>query len=183
MTHDASDSADCGRCPADDALTPDRRAFLRHAALSAAAAVIALGARPADALARPLAFTASLGRTAAGHRYPIPAADGAEIDRENEVILVRWQNAVYAFNLSCPHQNTALRWDAADHRFQCPKHHSKYAPDGKYLEGRATRSMDRLAITRDGAGVVVDVDTMYREDRDAGPYAAAVVRLAPATTT
>ena len=27
-------------------------------------------------------------------------------------ILVRWSDQVYAFNLSCPHQNTALRWNS-----------------------------------------------------------------------
>jgi nitrite reductase/ring-hydroxylating ferredoxin subunit len=172
-----STADDCGACAAAG-IPADRRAFLRHAGLAAVAALVALGSRPADALARPLAFTASLGRTPKGHGYAIPTADGVEIDRENEVILVRWQNALYAFNLSCPHQNTALRWDEADSRFQCPKHHSQYAPDGKYLSGRATRSMDRLAITRDGSGVAVDVETMYREDRDAAAYAAAVVRLA-----
>jgi nitrite reductase/ring-hydroxylating ferredoxin subunit len=169
---------DCGACAATG-IPSDRRAFLRHAALAAAAALVALGSRPAEAMARPLAFTASLARTARGHSYAVPAADGVEIDRENDVILVRWQGAVYAFNLSCPHQNTALRWDEVDAHFQCPKHHSQYAPDGKYLSGRATRSMDRLAIARDGAGnVSVDVDTMYREDRDGAAYAAAVVRLA-----
>jgi len=177
MSSDEIRPTDCNACESAG-IPSDRRAFLRHAGLAAAAALVALGSRPAEAMARPLAFTASLGRTPKGHGYAIPAADGVEIDRENEVILVRWAGSVYAFNLSCPHQNTALRWDDADHRFQCPKHHSKYAPDGRYLEGRATRSMDRLAITRDGANVVVDVDTMYREDRDAAAYAAAVVKVA-----
>ena len=170
--HDACDACEATGIPSD------RRAFLRHAALAAAAALVALGSRPAEAMSRPLAFIAPLVGSARGHSYAIPVADGVEIDRENQVILVRWQGAVYAFNLSCPHQNTALRWDAGDQRFQCPKHHSRYAPDGRYLQGRATRSMDRLAIAHDGASVVVDVDTMYREDRDAAAYAAAVVRLA-----
>lgn len=176
MTDHDSESGCAGACDAHP-IAPDRRAFLRAAAVSAAGTLIALGSRAADAMARPLSFIASSGRTARGQSYAIPAADGVEIDRENEVILARWQGAVYAFNLSCPHQNTALRVDDSV-GFQCPKHHSKYAGDGKYLSGRATRSMDRLAITRDGANVMVDVDTLWREDRNPTEYAAAVVRVA-----
>ncbi|NUQ21593.1 MAG: Rieske 2Fe-2S domain-containing protein [Gemmatimonadaceae bacterium] len=52
----------------------------------------------------------------------------AGIDRDSEVILTRWQGLVYAFNLSCPHRHTALRWNDDAHRFQCPKHHSQYTP-------------------------------------------------------
>ena len=61
--------------------------------------------------------------------YPT-RADGVQIDRAQEVILVRWQSAVYAFNLSCPHQHTALRWNQGDGQFQCPKHHSNTGPTG-----------------------------------------------------
>jgi len=38
----------------------------------------------------------------------VPASDGVQIDRDNQHIVVRWQNVGYAFNLACPHQNTAL---------------------------------------------------------------------------
>jgi Rieske Fe-S protein len=100
-----------------------------------------------------------------------------QIDRDNQVILVRWQNTVYAFNLSCPHQNTALRWDEADARFQCPKHHSKYQPDGTFISGRATRNMDRLSVRRDADTIVVDVDAMYKSNEDQAAWAAAIVRL------
>jgi Rieske Fe-S protein len=63
--------------------------------------------------------------------------------------------------------DTALRWNAPVHRFQCPKHHSQYQPDGTFIEGRATRSMDRFAVRRDGNTVVVDLDTVFEQDRDA----------------
>jgi nitrite reductase/ring-hydroxylating ferredoxin subunit len=109
--------------------------------------------------------------------YPIPAADGARIDRDAEVILVRWRGAVYAFALACPHQNTVLRWQPAESRFQCPKHKSKYRPDGSFIEGRATRGMDRYAIRREGGTVVVDLRTLHEQDEDAAGWAAAVVRL------
>ena len=37
--------------------------------------------------------------------------------------------------------------------------------------------MDRFAITRDGAGVSVDLDKLYQEDTDGPQWAAAVVQL------
>lgn len=109
--------------------------------------------------------------------YPVPTADGASIDRDNQIILVRFQSHLFAFSLSCPHQNTALRWSASDARFQCPKHHSKYQPDGVFISGRATRSMDRHAIRRDGDSVIVDLDKVFRDDKDHEGWLAATVAL------
>ena len=159
-------------------LAPTRRAFLRQSMLAVAAALVSLGAAPAAALALPLEVID--GRRTADQTvtYPVPAADGVQIDKDNQVILVQWEGAAYAFNLSCPHQNTALRWDDADHRFQCPKHHSKYRPDGVFIEGRATRGMDRLAIQHVGGNLVVNVDKMFKQDADAAGWGAAVVSLA-----
>src|SRR5579871_4887888 len=101
-------------CGAGCALPRSRRVFLRDAFLSAAAALVSVGASPA--LALPLELTEGE-RVAAGTvAYTIPAADGAQIDHQNDVILVRWRGAVYAFDLSCPHQNTALHWEAGDNQ-------------------------------------------------------------------
>ena len=165
----------CRACPVSS-----RREFLREAAVAVAGVAATLGfARTAGAL--PEHFT--IGATRAVERagdvltYPIPAGDGAQIDREAQVILVRWQNAVYAFNLSCPHQRTALRWDDTDHRFQCPKHHSQYQPDGTFITGRATRGMDRFTIHCDGTKVVVDVNAMHKQDEDPAGWSAAVVKV------
>ena len=110
--------------------------------------------------------------------HPAEVADGATIDKQEQVILVRFQGVIYAFNLSCPHQNTALKWLAADQRFQCPKHKSKYQPDGTFISGRATRGMDRLAIRREGETVVVNVDLMFEQDKDPAGWTAAKVTLA-----
>lgn len=157
---------------------PDRRTFLRDAFLAVAAALASTGIARTAAAAMPVDFVSALGRRGDTATYAIPAADGARIDKDNQVILVRWQNAVYAFNLSCPHQNTALRWDDSDQRFQCPKHHSQYTPTGEFIKGRATRGMDRMAIRRDGNNVIVDLDAMYRQDKDPAGWNAQVVKLA-----
>lgn len=106
-------------------------------------------------------------------RYPIPPSDGATIDRDAQVLLVRYQNHIVALALACPHQNAAVKWLPSDGRFQCTKHDSRYTPDGVYTSGRATRNMDRFPITRDGATVVVDVSRVYRSDQDAAGWGSA----------
>src|SRR5262245_37096558 len=123
---------ECGGCdPAD------RRRFLQQAAALVAGALVGLGMSADRAAAMPLDFLIGV-RAPNGKdvSFPIPAADGATIDRDNDLILARYQGKVYAFGLACPHQNTALRWLATEGRFQCPKHKSKYSPDGIFLSGR-----------------------------------------------
>lgn len=109
--------------------------------------------------------------------FPIPAADGASIDKKTQVILVRLQGKVIAFNLACPHENTALRWKPAVGRFECTKHDSKYSPDGTFIGGRATRNMDRLPIVRNGNNVVVDLSKFFKSDAQPKEWAAAVVTV------
>lgn len=174
--HDG-DAADCHECP-----IASRREFLRDSALAVAGIIASLGiARSASALTSSFPVSSVSGRAIGEHTraYPIPPADGAQIDKDAEVILVRWQNEVFAFDLSCPHQNTALRWNESAHRFQCPKHHSQYQPNGEFIEGRATRGMDRLGIKREGAGasITVNLDVLYKQDEDPAGWAGAVVKL------
>ena len=114
-------------------------------------------------------------RAGAEARYPIPANDGVTIDKTAQVIIVRYQGHAYAFNLACPHQNQMLRWLPKEGRFQCPKHESKYQPTGVFMNGRATRNMDRLGIRIDGASLVVNVDKMFMSDKDPAGWAAATV--------
>ena len=135
----------------------------------------ALAATPREAAALPMSLAEALRKLGDELTYPIPTADGATIDKDNEVILVRWQGELYAFALSCPHQNTALRWQEGDGRFQCPKHKSKYQPDGTFISGRATRNMDRFAIRKDGKNVVVNVGKVYASDKQRAEWTGARV--------
>jgi nitrite reductase/ring-hydroxylating ferredoxin subunit len=150
-----------------------RRDFLRDAAF-AVAAVVAAGA---TAGAMPVHLMNALAVHDEFVTYAMPAADGVFIDRKNEVIVARAAGQVFAFVLSCPHQNTALRWNASDHRFQCPKHQSQYAPDGTFIEGRATRSMDRFAVQRQGDNLVVNLDKVFEGDKDPNGWKAAEIAL------
>lgn len=152
-----------------------RRQFMVETVGIAAAVMVALGAPPSlAAFATGDVLGEVSGQTVS---YPIPAADGAQIDRANQVILVRWQGTAYAFALSCPHQNQALRWVEKDGRFQCPKHKSRYTPDGTFISGRATRGLDRYAVTRAGDQIVVDLATLHEQTADASAWAAAKVTL------
>ena len=148
-TDGAAEGSACSGCGVCEDPPGSRREFLRQGAL--ALALLAGTRLPLVASASGIRFGAGGGR-GGGVTYDVPGEDGATIDRRNQVILVRWEGKVYAFGLSCPHQRTVLRWGEDDGRFQCPKHHSKYAADGRYLEGRATRSMDRYALRLERGG-------------------------------
>jgi nitrite reductase/ring-hydroxylating ferredoxin subunit len=165
----------CFGCP----LAADRREFLHDAARLAIGALLSLGLSPRRATA--LALRYASGRPVPGSTeccsYPIPASDGATIDKKNQLILVRYHGMAYAFALSCPHQNTALRWLAEQDRFQCPKHKSQYQPDGTFITGRATRNMDRLPLRSDGTQLIVDADHVFKSDKDPMGWAAAQVKL------
>ncbi|HZI43336.1 MAG TPA: Rieske (2Fe-2S) protein [Gemmatimonadaceae bacterium] len=165
----------CSACPLGDAI--ERRAFLRDAAVAAAGIFATLGIVASEAKALPIRLTTPLAARADERTYPIPTTDGATIDKEESIIVVRWQGEVYVFSLACPHQNTALKWAPQDAQFQCPKHHSKYRPDGSFIEGRATRGMDRFAVRRDGDKVVVDLDKLYQQDKDAAEWKAASIQV------
>ena len=166
----SSDCRSCGGCV-------DRRGFLRTGLGIAGVAALA-SMLPSALSATPIRWTASLGTTADRRvRYPIPESDGVEVDRGNEVILVRQGTRVMAFALSCPHQRSMLRWREDDGIFQCTKHRSEYDPTGVYQKGRATRNMDRLAIGLEAGEVVIDPSVTFHSDDDPEGWAAASVEL------
>jgi nitrite reductase/ring-hydroxylating ferredoxin subunit len=170
-----------GQCPQPAAPCeppdPSRREFFGHISAAALAALIGVELLASDASAVPLTNTSGAQGAANERTYPTPASDGVSIDREAEVILIRFHQQALAFNLACPHENTALRWRQEDGRFQCPRHGSKYQPDGTFISGRATRSMDRFAIRREGDSLIVDLTHLYRSDQQKAEWTAAVVTL------
>jgi Rieske Fe-S protein len=168
---DGSPTSDCEQCP-----LVGRRDFLRDASLAAAGILIGLGAVPLPAPAQ-VAFIAPVRSRGEEKTYAIPAADGTQIDKGSGTILTRWQGKVYVYSLACPHQNTGLRWYDKDNRFECPKHHSRFEPDGESVKdsGRATRGLDRFAVRRDGANVIANLDKMYKQDEDEADWTAAFI--------
>jgi len=146
---------------------PSRRQFLRDAAVlvTAAAGVF------------PIGFASAATVVGDEAHYPIPPQDGATIDRDHAAILVRWQGVIYAFVLWCPHQHTPVGWQEDAHQFECPKHHSQYQPNGMFIQGRATRGMDRYALRREGDTIVVVLTQVYQQDTDRAAWDAATVKL------
>ncbi len=173
MTAPGRDAAD----DCNDCTLHDRRSFLTKTLAAVAAASILLpGVVKAEEMVGFMMYKAA--RRADGTaKYPVPAADGATIDTDNEVILVRSGGKVMAFALSCPHQRAMLKIKGGDTAFLCPKHKSEYKIDGEYIRGRATRSMDRRALTKQGTDVVVDLESEIKSDEDAAGWAAASVSV------
>ena len=168
----------CGTCPliGREKQREGRRDFIRDAVIAAATAVGALGTVTQRASALPLRFVAGVGGRA-DKAYSVPASDGVAIDKAESVIVARFENKVYAFSLACPHQNTALRWEASVRRFQCPRHKSRYQPDGVFIDGRATRGLDRFAVRREGDQLMINFDALYEEDKQVAEWKAAFVQL------
>ncbi len=152
-----------------------RREFLYQTpcALAAALTAAGFGLSPRTAVA----FRGPVATQGTERAYDLPSRDEVVIDKDNDLILVRQSNHVYAFSLACPHENTALRWRQEDLRFQCPRHESKYRPDGTFISGRATRNMDRFAIRMDGQKAMVDLNRLYQSDRQRSEWESAVLVL------
>jgi nitrite reductase/ring-hydroxylating ferredoxin subunit len=169
---------DCSDSRLDCALSTDRRAFLRDGLLAVAAlTAIAGSAAPLHALTLD-SIVGSLGAGADVLTYPIPATDGATIDKANRLILVRYQGMVHAFSLECPHKGTMLTWEPQNSRFFCPKHKSTFKPEGTRIQGKAPRSLDRYAVRIADGKVLVDRSVEIDSRKDAAGWAAAGARIA-----
>jgi nitrite reductase/ring-hydroxylating ferredoxin subunit len=166
---DAVGDDECGSCP-----LVDRRGFLRTIAILGAG-VAAVAANAQDVMALPL--ITGRRRSPEEKAFPIPDADGASIDKDLEVIVSRVEGKVFAFSLACPHQNTAIHWEPDHKRFQCPKHHSIYTPEGVFVEGRATRGLDRFTVRKDGNSIVVNLDSLLQEDEDGEKWKTAFITV------
>jgi nitrite reductase/ring-hydroxylating ferredoxin subunit len=173
----AGEPRPCEGCP----VATSRRAFLREAALSAAAAIAALSVvNPASLFAEAVSEITPTSTPTAGlleRTYAIPATDSVSVDVGNDVILARWQNRVYAFSLKCPHKGARLEWRNSEKRVFCPKHKARFLADGSHVSGRGKRDLDRYEIHRTPDGIVVDLRRARRADTDPDAWARTVVSL------
>lgn len=174
---------DCEACPLGDVVERGiaRREFVRDLALGSVGVLSLLGV-PKIALAMigsgaPLTEVKPVAVNGPMRSYATPTSDGVGIDHDADIILVRWKDEAYAFDLSCPHQHTALRWDEAGSHFRCPKHKSEYEPTGTFIRGRATRGMDRYALRRDADRLTVDTSNRFQQNADPAGWSAALAKL------
>ncbi len=58
--------------------------------------------------------------------------------------------AIIALYDVCVHLGCLYQWQTVSGRFECPCHGSKYTKAGKYIEGPAPRSLDRMVIEFQG---------------------------------
>ena len=171
---DGKPDESCSHCP----IVVDRRAFLRNAALTAAAALVGLGAARSAAFASTVRTISPDDRRGTERSYRIPTAESVYVDSGSEVILARWQNRLYAFSLACPHRGATLEWRPGESRVFCPRHKARFRTDGAHDSGRASRDLDRFDIHRIGDSVVVNLAALRRADTDAAAWAAASVYVA-----
>ncbi len=177
MTNHADACANDDPCALAGQQDPARRAFLRGAG-AALGAMALLGFSTEEAMALPVRLLRGTTERGGKVRFPIPADDSVVFDEANAMIIVRRGANVWAFVATCPHKEIVkLRWLKGENRFQCPKHESKYQPDGAFIEGKATRNMDRLVIQRDGKDIVVDPDAVFESDKDAAGWGKAVATV------
>jgi nitrite reductase/ring-hydroxylating ferredoxin subunit len=159
-----------------DSSSSSRRAFLKSSAGCLGGAFALCAMLPESLRALPVEMVEGIA-AGAEQGYPIPLADAVNVDAKKGVIIVRTAGKVYAFSMTCPHERAAVKWVAKDNRFACTKHDSKYRTDGTYISGRSTRSLDRFPVRRDGNQILVNVDQVFRIDKDPDGWGKAVIAV------
>jgi len=153
-----------------------RREFLARTSYAVVSALAACGISAAAAQRVQIAWVQAESQKSE-LSYAVPLKDEVSIDKETNIILIRWTERVFAFSMACPHQSVPLQWRQKDLRFQCPKHNAKYRPDGTFMGGHKTRNMDRFALRLEGERIIVDQSKRYQSDRQKPQWDAASVAL------
>ena len=160
-------------CRASCDRAASRRAFLRDLGIAAIGSIAATTMLPSDAWGATVEMLTPLARRQGEVAYPIPKGDGVQFDEATGVILVRWQQHLYAFSSECPHRGATLSYLAAENRIYCRKHKARFAPDGAWQSGRETSALDRFPLRLDAGQALVRVDAPLEAERDPAGYAAA----------
>ena len=65
------------------------------------------------------------------------------------------KNGLIAVNPTCTHAGCTVNWEQDHKSFVCPCHESKFAPDGKVLEGPAIKPLQTYTVKLEGGDVLV----------------------------
>ena len=68
-----------------------------------------------------------------------PGKNRVELDGKQMGVYRATEELYYAVELRCPHLGCALRWNAAEHSWDCPCHGSRFRPDGALIDNPAMR--------------------------------------------
>lgn len=143
------------------AVRPDRRQFVRNAALGAVGSVMALLGAGFGLLLWPNK-TGAFGSEITVRPEDIPPVMGPPFRNiQGKFYLMHSQDGLLALYTKCPHLGCTVPWvgpSESPHAFQCPCHGSMYDYVGLRTGGPAPRPMDLMKITIDEAGNVI-VDT------------------------
>lgn len=171
-----------GRHNSQGSLTvrPDRRQFVRNAALGATGSVLALFGAGFVGLLWPLK-TGAFGSELTVRAEDVPPIEGTPYRNiQGKFFLVHNNDGVMALYTKCPHLGCTVPWVGppdSPNAFQCPCHGSMYDFVGVRTGGPAPRPMDYMAVTVDETTGNVTVDTGDIRQREeyapsqAAPYA------------
>jgi cytochrome b6-f complex iron-sulfur subunit len=153
-----------GRHRSQGSLTvrPDRRQFLRNAALGATGSVLALLGAGFGMLLWPRK-TGAFGSEITVRAEDIPPEEGAPYRNiQGKFYLMHTPDGLLALYTKCPHLGCTVPWIGppdSPHAFQCPCHGSMYDYEGVRTGGPAPRPMDSMTVRVDEATGNVTVDT------------------------
>jgi cytochrome b6-f complex iron-sulfur subunit len=144
------------------AVRPDRRQFVRNAALGATGAVLGLLGAATGLMLWPNK-TGAFGSEITVRAEDVPPVDGAPFRHiQGKFYLMHAEEGLLALYTKCPHLGCTVPWvGPADspNAFQCPCHGSMYDYVGVRTGGPAPRPMDLMAVAIDPATGNVLVDT------------------------
>jgi cytochrome b6-f complex iron-sulfur subunit len=67
------------------------------------------------------------------------------------------QNSLLAVNSKCTHNGCAVNWEKSQASFLCPCHQSKFAADGKVVNGPAEKPLQTYAAKIENGSVLVSL--------------------------
>jgi glycine/D-amino acid oxidase-like deaminating enzyme/nitrite reductase/ring-hydroxylating ferredoxin subunit len=73
-----------------------------------------------------------------------------DLDGERVAVSRSREGELRAVTPNCTHQGCRLRWNDGEESWDCPCHGSRFTPTGAVVQGPATRSLDRVALTPQG---------------------------------
>jgi len=125
-----------------------RRELLSYAWLAALAALAGAGMRAALRFVKPPLRPGEFGGVFnMGPAAELPPPGGAPVNVPmGRFMLATTEQGALALHKACTHLDCLCDWDDQSHQFICPCHGSRFAADGTYLAGPATRSLDRFVV-------------------------------------